>query len=211
MPVPRRRCASSRAGAAGRRCPNRNVFAVREAQQDTAGARIGADDPVRKAPCVDDAVHDRRGAGDRAAGRNRPADPAAPGRNAVEQPVVGAEEDAACPDCGRRVDVAPGVDAPEIAAAGRERGQRPAVGRGHEDAPAPDRRRAVDTAVHPGRPAQTPVARRKREQSAAVVADVEGAAGERGARGDLRAAVVNPPEATCPQVQRVDVAVQAPK
>ena len=93
---------------------------------------------------------------DRPAGLNRPAHAAAPGRDAVEEAVVRAEEDAPGPHRRRRVDVAPRVSAPEGAAAGRERGQRAAVGGGHEDTAAPDRGRPVDPAVHAGRPAQRP-------------------------------------------------------
>ena len=47
---------------------DRDVLAVREAESDAAGPRVGADDPVREAARVDDAVDDGGRAGDRPAG-----------------------------------------------------------------------------------------------------------------------------------------------
>src|SRR5439155_11349340 len=96
---------------------------------------------------------------------------------------------------------------PEPAASCAEGGERVAVRGGDEDASVRDGGRPVDAAVHGRAPADASGARREREQAPAVVADEERAARERGARGDLVAAVVDPAEAAPPQVERVDVPV----
>ena len=136
-----------------------------------------------------------------------PKDPAGRRGGAVEDAVVRAEEDPAAPHGGRRVDVRAGLDAPEIAASGRERGQRVPARRRHEHAPGRDGGRPVDAPVHRPRPAGPARARGQRPQAAAVVADVERAADDRGARGDLRAEIARPAQPLPAQVERVEAAV----
>src|SRR5439155_19929729 len=97
---------------------HRHIVPVPEAKQNLAADRVDADDPVREAAGIRDAVHDDRCAGDRATGADAPEDPAARGRYAVEDAVVRAEEDAPRPRRGRGVDVGARVDAPEVAPAG---------------------------------------------------------------------------------------------
>src|SRR5439155_13975972 len=103
---------------------NRNIVTLPEAQHHMPAARVDADDAVREAAGVGDAVDDGRRAGDRPAGSDLPEDAPARGRDAVEHAVVRAEEHAPAPRRGRRVDVRAGVDTPEVAAGRRERGQR---------------------------------------------------------------------------------------
>src|SRR5437870_13517537 len=97
-----------------------------EGQQSTAASNVHAHDAMREAPRVGDAVDGDGGSGDRAAGAHLPENPPAPRRDAVEHAVVGAEEHASAGGCGRGIDVRPGAETPEIAAARREGGERAA-------------------------------------------------------------------------------------
>ena len=65
------------------RAGDRDVLAVREAEDDTSGRRVDTDDPVRERPGVRDAVDDGRGARDRAA---EPVRPEQPRRSRAETP-----------------------------------------------------------------------------------------------------------------------------
>src|SRR5207249_10106526 len=91
---------------------DRNVLAVAEAEHSPARTRFQAEDAVAEVAEVDDAPDDRRRAGDRRPAPEAPQHPAVRRRGAVEQAVVRAEEDAAAPDRGRRVDVRAGVHRP---------------------------------------------------------------------------------------------------
>src|SRR6478672_741668 len=74
---------------------------------------------------------------------------------------------------------------------------------GREDSTTRDCRRTVDLPVHVADPPGRTVARRERPEPAVVVPDEEPVAGDRGARGDLRAQVLAPLQPVRAQVERV--------
>src|SRR5262249_41705846 len=183
---------------------DRDVVAVRKAEDDVASTRVESDDAIGEAAGVDDSVYHRRRARDTATDPASPENPAARGGDGVEPTPVGAEVDATGPRGGSRVEVAAGGNAPEPAARGRERDECARVSGGRVHAPVGDRRRPVHGTAGRGGETELPAFRGEREKAPAVVADVQRASRDRRARGDLAAALVAPPQTPRAEVEGVD-------
>ena len=139
---------------------DRDVLAVGEAEDHATGSYVDSHGAVSEVDQVGHAVDDHRCAGNGASDVDGPEQTSAScGRDAVEDAVVRAEDDASGPDRRGRVDVRPRPERPQPRSGGREGGDRPSGRRRDEQPPAVDGRRPVDASVYLAPPAQPSRAR----------------------------------------------------